>query len=92
MEVNAIMGQLDELDGNGHGRKTIINHFAPLFESGGEGYTKYRMKLKTEIILLSEYEEGRKNKGEKTRAMNNMKSTGKIIPQQRWTTLTVTTN
>ena len=53
------MEQLDESDGNGHGSKTNINHFATLLESGDEEGAKHRTKLKTPIIVLSEYEEGR---------------------------------
>ena len=31
IKFNTIMDQLEELDGNGHGNKININHFAPLF-------------------------------------------------------------
>ena len=58
------MGKLDESDVNGHGSKTNINHFVPLFESYYEQQTNHRTKLKTPIISLSEGEEGRVNKGD----------------------------
>ena len=66
-KFNAIMKKLDKSYGNGHRRKTNTNHFAPLFESDNEGGTKYRIKPKTLIIVLSEYEEIRKIKGEKNK-------------------------
>ena len=57
------MEQLDELDRNRHGSKNNINKFAQIFESeDGKGTTK-RTKTKTKIIVISEYEERRKNKG-----------------------------
>ena len=66
-EVNAIMEQLDELYINVHKRKTNINHFTPLFGSDNEEGTKQRMKPKNPIIVLSEYEEGRKTKSDKNK-------------------------
>ena len=53
------MEQLDESYGNGNGRKTNINHFAPLFESYNEEGTTHRTKPNTPNILLSENKEGR---------------------------------
>ena len=66
-KVNAITKQLDDLDGNGHGRKTNINQFTPLFESDNEEGTAHRTKTKNPIIVLSEDEEGIKNKGWKNK-------------------------
>ena len=51
-KINAIIEQLDKSDINGHGRKTNINHFAPLFESYTEEGTKHRTKPKTIIVVL----------------------------------------
>ena len=48
---------MEDSDGNGNGRKTNINHFAPLFESGDEEDNKQSKIPKTPIILLSEDEE-----------------------------------
>ena len=61
------MKQLDESYINEHGRKTNINHFAPIFESDNEEGTKHRTKPKTTIVVLSEYEEGSKNKGDQSK-------------------------
>ena len=61
------MEQLDKSDGNIYGRKTNINHFASLFESDNDEGTKNRMTPKTTIILLSEDEEGRKEKGQQNK-------------------------
>ena len=60
------MEQLDESDGNEHGRNTNINHFSLLFESDDEEGNNLRTKPnKTPVIVLSEYEDEDKNKGEK---------------------------
>ena len=48
------MEQLNDEDGNGHGRKININHFTPIFKSDNEEGTKHRKKPKTPIIVLSE--------------------------------------
>ena len=61
------MEQLDKSDGNGHGRKTNINHFAPLFEPDNAGGTNHMTKPKTKIIVLSEDEDGRGNKGDQNK-------------------------
>ena len=58
------MEQLDELDGNGQRHKTNTNHFAPLFKPADKEYNKHRTKPESPIIVLSEYEEERKNKRE----------------------------
>ena len=63
-KVNAITDQLDKLDKNRHHSKKNINHFSPLYESDDGEVTKHRMKPKSPIILLSEKEKGRKNKGD----------------------------
>ena len=58
------MDQLDESDKKGNGHNTTINPFAPLFELDDEEDTKARQKpKKTPTILLSEGEDGDKNKG-----------------------------
>ena len=62
-KVNAVIEQLDELIGNGHGSKTNINHFSPLFESYDEEGTKHRNKTKTPIVVLSYNEERMVNEG-----------------------------
>ena len=52
-KVNAIMDQLNDLDGNIHKRK--INHFTPLFESDNGEVTKPSIKpKKTPFIVLIE--------------------------------------
>ena len=57
------MEKLDNFDGNGHGRNTNTNHFAPLFKPDNDEGTKQRSKPNTIIVVLSEYWE-EKNKGE----------------------------
>ena len=61
------MYQLYESDGNRHRSKTNINHFVPLFESDNKEGTKYRTKPNNPTIVLSEYEEGRRNKGDQNK-------------------------
>ena len=63
MQVNAIMEKLDKSDGNGYQSKNNINNFSPLYESDDEEGTKNRNKTKTPVIVLSEEEKGRINKG-----------------------------
>ena len=48
------MEKMDDSDGNVHECNTIINQFAPLFESENEESTKHRAKPKTLIIVLNE--------------------------------------
>ena len=64
IKANAIMKQLDYLDGNLNGSNTNINQFVPPVESYNEGGTKHRTKPKSPIIVLSEDYEEDKNKGE----------------------------
>ena len=72
------MEQLDELDGNVHGRTTNINNFVPLFESYNEEVTKLRTKPnKTLIEVLSEDEDNDKTKENRTRIIQNTKTTKK---------------
>ena len=51
-KVNAIMEQLEKSDGIGHGRKTNIDYYAPLFESYYEEGNKHRKKTKNPIIVI----------------------------------------
>ena len=63
MKVNAIMEQLDKSDRNGYWRKNNSNNFESLYESYNEKGTNHRTKPNTSIIVISEEENGGKNKG-----------------------------
>ena len=54
---------MDKSDGKRYRIKNNINHFTPLYKSDNEEGTKYRTKNKTPIIVLSEREKGKNNKG-----------------------------
>ena len=63
-EVNAIMIQLDDSDGDIHLCNSNTDHFTPLFESEDEEGTNPSTKpKKIPVIVLSEYEDKEKNKG-----------------------------
>ena len=65
---------MDDPEGNGHCRNNNINNFAPLYESDDEEGTKHRTKPKTLIMLLSEKDEGRKNKGGQNKSNEDIRN------------------
>ena len=72
-KVKAVMEQLDKSYGNGYWSKNNIYHFAQLYGSDYKELTNHRTKPKTQIILLSEEEKGRKIKEVKTRVTKKKK-------------------
>ena len=67
------MDQFESSYGNGHGRNTNINQFAPLFELDDKEGTKQRTKPKAPIIVLSVDEVGNKTTKKTTRVKTTIK-------------------